>query len=262
VVKNQAKQEGNNRKIASFFKAMNMNNIDIESFINEIQVFNNNEANLACDYLVRQNFPDNFAQINPNGLATQVILIDGLWQTRLFQDAGATESIILALRDNWPEICNCIAQLNENSITENPEVVSDVAEYVFGVILNIGQGHVRHYSFTTKFFHWCTCTHFPIYDANALNGITRFLQDNQAGDVYGIVQMVPNNWTQVYSAWVHFYSDLLDYLDAHDYVQILVEADNNTQANTNPALLVDNSLLRILDKVFYMNRGERTLILD
>jgi len=236
--------------------------IDIERFINEIRRFNNSEMLLASDYVVKKHFPDNFGQLNPDNLAIQLVLLDGLWGTQLFRDAGAIEEILLALQDNWQIIHNHISQLNENSLTEDPEIMCEVAENVFTVILNIGGHHRRHYSFTTKFFHWCTCQHFPIYDKNALSGIITFLQDNQNGNVYGIQEMAPDTWAQTYCAWVRFYSDLLNYLAADNYDRILKKEDSCTQRNTNPALFVDNSLLRILDKVFYINRGQTTLSTD
>lgn len=58
-------------------------------------------------------------------------------------------------------------------------------------------------------------------------------------------------YVQEYERWVRFYSDLISTLSPADRGEFL-RADRDSQA---PAYRVSNSLLRVLDKAFYIQGG-------
>ena len=62
-------------------------------------------------------------------------------------------------------------------------------------------------------------------------------------------------YEQEYHRWISFYSDLISGLDGAARDQLL-KADSDSQKSPRP---VTNSLLRVLDKVFYTQGGGRGL---
>ena len=62
-------------------------------------------------------------------------------------------------------------------------------------------------------------------------------------------------YLEEYERWINFYSDLIVGLRSHDRER-LVQVDFDTQP---PSYRIENSLLRILDKVFYHQGGGRSL---
>ncbi|MBN2375083.1 MAG: hypothetical protein JXD22_01685 [Sedimentisphaerales bacterium] len=54
-----------------------------------------------------------------------------------------------------------------------------------------------------------------------------------------------------YERWIYFYSDLLNSMAEANYKE-LIAIDKQTQNSTSKIFTVENSLLRILDKVFYI----------
>jgi len=102
------------------------------------------------------------------------------------------------------------------------------------------------YSFATKFLHWTTRCHFPIMDSRARAAINRLQRSR------GMEPRVPQStgdlpWQEEYPRWITFYSELIGSLAA-DERERLLHADRDSQPAPDPC---ENSLLRVLDKVFY-----------
>ena len=96
-----------------------------------------------------------------------------------------------------------------------------------------------YYSFATKFMHWCTKEHFPIMDSAARCAISRH-EDRIASE---FDPRDPDHCLGDYRWWIHFYAGLLRSFGEH--AEAIVQADS--EKATMP-----NSLLRILDKYFWM----------
>jgi len=227
--------------------------IDVDRAIESIRNFNSGEPFLACDYSLKEYFRDDFKEIKPDSLSILVVLVDGLWGTQLFRDPRVTEMMVSELKDHWPKVCKVLSDLGENDLKENPEKAYKAAREIFPIILNNNEGHQQHYSFTTKFFHWCTNGHFPIVDSRTRQSINRLQREH--GISRGLVlsstaEMGNRTYLDEYGRWVYFYSDLLRSLSKEDCEKLLAE-DEKSQNETNPSLTIKNTLLRVLDKIFY-----------
>jgi len=221
--------------------------------IDSIRKFNSSEPLLAGDYLLKEHFPDSFMEINPNNLPVVIVLLDGLWGTQLFRDHGVIETMLSNLRQQWPTICNVLGGLGENALAKEPKKVYEAATRIFPIILNKNLGHKQHYSFTTKFFHWCTRNHFPIVDSRARKSINGIQRNN--GIKRGLVRKTTEEmggltYIDEYKRWVDFYSDLLNSLSSPECDNLLA-IDTQSQENSNSALGIRNTLVRVLDKIFY-----------
>lgn len=233
--------------------------LNMDEAINSIREFNSSEPLLVGDYLIKKHFPDDFTEIKPDNLPVLIVLLNGLWGTQLFLDPGVIETMVSKLREQWPTICEVLSGLGENGLAEESSKVYEAAREIFPVILNKNLGHKQHYSFTAKFFHWCTRNHFPIVDSRARKSINNFQRRHQiTRSTQGLIRITPPksmDKLEEYEKWVNFYSDLLNSL-SDEYCKELLEADKSSQMRTNEALTVDNTLLRVLDKVFYI-QGNR-----
>lgn len=231
---------------------------NMDEAFDSIREFNSSELFLAGDYLLKKHFPDDFTGIGPNNLPVLIILLNGLWGTQLFRDPGVIETMASKLSEQWPTICKVLSGLGENTLAEEPVKVYDAATEIFPIILNKNLGHKQHYSFTTKFFHWCTRNHFPIVDSRARKSINGIQQNH--GIKRGLVlktteEMGDLTYINEYKRWVDFYSDLLKSLSIAECDSLLA-VDKESQENTNGALAIKNTLLRVLDKIFYQNGRE------
>jgi hypothetical protein len=230
-----------------------MCNLNLQETEDAIMRFNQNPINLATDYLTRPQFEQPIAA---ERIPAMVVVIDGLWGTQLFRDRGVREKIALNLKNNWQGICETMKSLSENDLRETPQKVYEAAKNVFPFILGQGQEHKQHYSFTTKFFHWCTRNHFPIVDSRTRKSINRVQRDQ--GLIRGLVltpqEMDRLSYIEEYERWVYFYSDLLNSL-SNDHCNRILYADRESQQNTNSALAIENTVLRVLDKKFYQDGG-------
>lgn len=227
---------------------------NMDEAIESIRKSNSSEL-LAGDYLLKNHFPDNFMEIKPNNLPVLIVLLDGLWGTQLFRDPGVIETMVSKLSEQWPTICKVLSGLGENALAEEPRKVYEAATKIFPIILNKNFGHKQHYSFTTKFFHWCTRNHFPIVDSRARKSIN-CIQRNH-GIRRGLVlktteEMGGLTYIEEYKRWIDFYRDLLNSLSRAECDRLLA-ADKESQEDTNAALAIKNTLLRVLDKKFYQN---------
>jgi len=225
-------------------------NFPIEEAKSIIGSVNEDTAFLASDFLVYTQAKKLTNSLNEKDMTLQVLLIDGLWATQLFREKGGVQSIIGRINNDIDKIQNTISNLSENDLSKNPDKVYKAAEEIFPIILESGKR--QHYSFTSKFFHWCTCNHFPIVDSRARKSINSFQRKHKLTHdlVLKDTAAMGMTYLEEYRRWVYFYSDLLNSLSEKDNI-LLRKIDIETQRNTNPEFLCEHSILRILDKVFY-----------
>lgn len=223
-------------------------NFPIEEAKGIIRKVNEDIAFLASDFMVYTQAKKLTNPLNEKDMTLQVLLIDGLWATQLFREEGVAQSIIGRINNDIKKIQKTISNLSKNDLSENPDKVYKAAEELFPIILKSGKR--QHYSFTSKFFHWCTRNHFPIVDSRARKNINRFQQGHEL--THDLVRKNPTAmpYLQEYRRWVYFYSDLLNSLSEKDNI-LLRKIDIETQRNTNAEFVCEHSILRILDKVFY-----------
>lgn len=221
----------------------------------------NNPINLATDYLTHTQFE----HINdPQVIPAMVTVINGLWGTNI---QGNHPTIISgSLQANWEVIQNCLNRLHGVHTlyqgADNIEIglILDVARQVFPFILTppgLPQINVN-YVFATKFFHWCAREYFPITDNRRSRPAINGLQTRNAvpaGDIVPLNPPAPADGLQPYfddyRRWITFYRNLFA-TNANMLPKLWVH-DRLTQAN--PRLRVENTLLRILDKYFYIQGG-------
>jgi len=231
--------------------------LDLGEAVTAIQRYNSSASLAACDALLDAHFSPLAKALDPHEVAANVVLLDGLWQTRLYMEAGASDRIVANLSRQSERLLQLLRELKADSLERDPDGVVCVAGEVLPVILEQDPGasgkHRQNYSFATKFFHWCTRAHFPIVDSRArkrINGLQaaagvrpRVRSDTAA--------MMGLTYVKEYERWIGFYSDLISGL-SHAGRETLIRADHDSQA---PAHRISNSLLRVLDKAFYVQGG-------
>ena len=222
-----------------------------------------NEAFCAADNAVAACFQRLRSSGSAGDIASCVVVLDGVFGTQLFRDAGAAERIIRSLKDQWAQVSDAIRSLDAVELGTSPETVYEAATRVFPTVLGaplIRPGKsMQHYSFCSKFFHWLTERHFPMVDSNARSSINAF--QRRQGIVKGRVmastaEMWGETYLEEYHRWITFYSELVRGLSPQEQER-LTRADFDNQY---PALRVRHSLLRTLDLVFYARRGKTSLI--
>ena len=231
--------------------------LDMDRAIRAIKVYNASPCSQAGERLLDVAFSDFHVALAPAGVHERVVLLDGLWGTRLFMERGAPDRIASSLANKSAEISGLFESLADNDLIERPDQVTAIAQQIMPVILNQvgenGEKYRQNYSFASKFFHWCTRQHFPIVDKNARTAINQMQRDQ------GAVARVRSDTTAMggltylreYGRWIMFYSDLLHGLGEND-AERLRQADHDSQTAT---YRVQNSVLRILDKYFYVQGG-------
>lgn len=154
--------------------------LNLEDAVRAIEQINSSRAMLASDALMSEHFNGIGESLDVNTIAERVVLLDGLWGTRLFIEPGASDRIIESLMANSDSIQDSLKELKEDTLEHHPEIVYSIAKKVLPFILiqsKEGQKYRQNYSFATKFFHWVTRSHFPIADSRArkrINQIQRF----------------------------------------------------------------------------------------
>ena len=231
--------------------------LDIDKALRAIQAYNGSPCAQAGEHLLDVAFADFRRALASGGVHKQVVLLDSLWGTRLYMERGASDRIASSLAAQSENLVQALESLTGDDLIERPDHVTAVAQQVLPVILNQsgnkGEKYRENYSFASKFFHWCTRRHFPIVDGNARKTINRW--QNELG-VRPVVRsdtaaMGGLTYIQEYGRWITFYSDLLHGLGANT-AERLQRVDHDTQL---PQYRVTNSMLRILDKVFYVQGG-------
>jgi hypothetical protein len=145
--------------------------------------------------------------------------------------------------------------LQKDALENSPELIWGVASRIMPHILNHTPNCRENYSFATKFFHWSTRHHFPIVDSRARGAINAMQCEHEVRPCIwkSAVGIPKGKYIEEYKRWIQFYSDLIRSISAEDRKR-LIEADVSSQLSKSPT---KNTLLRILDKVFYYKGGGR-----
>jgi hypothetical protein len=218
-----------------------------------IEQFNSSLTLVAADALLSRQFTSPQASPDPDTLAMGVTLLDAVWATQLFREAGASDSIVRSLAQNSIFLVSQLESLGTTPPEEDPHAVDRVARAVLPVILNHSEGFRENYSFATKFFHRITRIHFPIADGRARKSINarQRTHDVSARVRIHAAAMAGLAYVDEYSRWILFYADLIRGLskEARDALQ---QADYHSLPR---GYRIENSILRMLDKVFYIRGG-------
>ena len=118
-------------KVASFVKYR----FNIKEAVKNIKRYNERETTVASDYLLKYHFNDLDAYTNLNNISSLIILIDGLWNTQLFRENGASEAIRNSFKKNWQLIRKSLNSLDQNDLQNNPDKVIKVAKELFPIFL-------------------------------------------------------------------------------------------------------------------------------
>lgn len=235
--------------------------LDIEMAERAIAMFNQSPCMQASESLIAHSFRDFREALCPDGVHARVALLDGLWGTQLFREGGSADRIAENLAANSDALINQIGSLTDVRLADDPTGVYAVAAQVLPVVLDhtpdADDKYRQNYSFASKFFHWCARDWFPIVDAKARKAINDLQRRHNVSPRVRSDTAAMGNLTylQEYQRWIAFYSDVLDGL-GDDEVARLRRADHDSQRT---AYRVENTTLRILDKVFYIMGGGSAL---
>ena len=227
--------------------------LDMQDVIKTVGELNQDAKLLHTDFILDRMFPAYGKPLEPNKLGSIVSTLDRQMATQLFWQAGALESITSNLEKNVQGMNRQLARLGPHDFRQDPDKVYSLATELFPIILDLGKHHNQNYSFTTKFFHWCTRQHFPIVDKHSRRAISN-LQSSEGVDSKTRIKISGDNamtYIEEYRKWVDFYSSLLNSLSDHDSNELL-ETDISSQRRTAEHLMVNSSILRVLDKYFFM----------
>ena len=236
-------------------RARNKYNLDLADAVKCIQAVNVSATMCASDRAIRRLFSVTSDLLNADCVSERVAVLDGLWGTRLYMESGSADQIAACIGKSGKNIAALISGLVPDALENSPEDVYGVAKKILPHILNHTEKCRENYSFATKFFHWCTRFHFPIVDSRARLAINALQTQLKVRPRIrkSTVAMGDLTYIEEYQRWIHFYSDLIAGLTI-DQRKMLVDADRDSQNSVDK---MDNSLLRILDKVFYFKGGGR-----
>ncbi|MCC6270868.1 MAG: hypothetical protein IT190_06290 [Microbacteriaceae bacterium] len=228
--------------------------LDLDRIFTAVRKFNSNTTLTATDFLLHQHFDGIRRSLDAATVAHRVALLDGLWATRLFLQAGVPARIVESLNTHRPMLVAMLETLPPDALEDNPVHIIATARAVLPVILRHSAGdserYRQNYSFASKFFHWVTREHFPIVDSRARRHINRL--QTHAGASQRVRSTVSAkgriDYVADYECWVGFYSDLIAGLAQADR-RALLRADYDFLPHGSR---VRNSLLRVLDKGFYV----------
>jgi hypothetical protein len=207
----------------------------------------------AADFVVAKQFPP-YAPLRPGEARQALELLDFLWNTRLAFDRGALDALSAAYERNRHVYVKRFAALRPLRLEESPREVHTIAAALLRTLLGIRGKVKQHYSFATKVFHWHAREHLPIVDSRARRAINAL--QRSCGLRRGIVlsstaEMGGRTYVEEYGRWIAFYSQLLGALTRDDRKRLLI-ADRDSLP---PAFTLENSVLRVLDKVFWYRGG-------
>jgi len=226
--------------------------IDLDRASRAITSFNASPCMQAAEHLIARSFCTPERALSPHSVHANVALLDSLWRTQLFREPGSDDRIAINLASRSDALLMSLAVLLPDDLLENPDRVYDIARVVLPAILNCagesGQVYRQNYSFATKIFHWCTRHHFPIVDSRVRRSINTIQRQHLAPNhVYRDTTAMTLSYIDEYERWIIFYSDCIRSLGMMERER-LVQVDCDSQL---PHYRVRNSLLRVLDKVFY-----------
>jgi hypothetical protein len=224
---------------------------DLDEAKASIQQFNQSPAFCATDVLLDRHFKDRVTALDPQMIVERVVLLDGLYATKVYVERGAQDGIANRLAKASARLITEFQSLDEGALEHRPQDVVRASRDALSVILKGADDEKvrQNYSFATKFFHWVTRHHFPIMDSNARKA-ARGIQERAYGslaraDVVGQYPQAP--YDDDYCRWIYFCSDLISGMPDVDR-EALCRTDYDSQ---HPSYRMSHSLLRILDKVLY-----------
>jgi len=220
-----------------------------------IESFNRDYIYAATDSLTARHFRS-YQVLPTDEAAYAVALIDGLWATGLRYVPGAGE-IMLRLYEKHKDVCQRkLEELKAVRLADDPERVFDLASSMLEAFVGESVSGPKQYSFASKFFHWHAPQHLPIVDSNARRAIRALQEESSAYDnmIRKDTSLARGTPIRDYWRWVLFYSDLIRELSERGQDRVLLEADRRSLAGE---FRLENTLLRVLDKVFYV-RGSRS----
>ncbi|MGC8552370.1 MAG: hypothetical protein ACP5O7_05830 [Phycisphaerae bacterium] len=223
---------------------------DVTNAVYYINKMNADTISMAEDRIVMRCFNGPLTDLrNAESVADRIVAVDRLWRTNLSMDTGAVVKIAENIVQYADVLIELLGNLEADDLEKRPSQIIQTAERVMPIILDASSR--KHYSFATKFFHWCTRVHFPIVDSYARTQI-RIMQSKIKVPRERLIPSASHCGD--YSKWVEFYSYLIKNL-GHDKRELLFKADYRSQPGD---CKISNSLLRILDKVFYMRGSVST----
>jgi len=226
--------------------------LPLKKALRRIMEFNDGLTYMATDYLIAMHFQNLNKSLDPAMIGAGVILLDSLWNTNLRFADDDTNKIIRELSRKSVWLKKELMHLGREDLRLNPHKIVKMARRVFGVILDAKGVKLQHYSFATKFFHWCTRRHFPIMDSMARKAINRFEKSCGAGHCRIPKFEIDEEHLDDYERWIYFYSKLMNSIRDAD-IAALLKADSRSR---HSQLVQKNSLLRVLDKIFYIEGSE------
>lgn len=229
----------------------------------DISEFNGSLSHLAGDFLMHEFFRgDDFvaAEFEP----VRVLLVDVLWSTQVNREGtrGRREEekplhlLCAHLRRQFGELEERLEPLLDLDLPEQkPESVSEHACAALRLVFETPGMNNKPLSFASKFLHWLAPRCCPIIDERARTATHKLL---------------PELWAQVrlrkqrtgnqaldekvhkFRRWVKYYSLLLQKL-ANAQQEELTKHDYETQNHTSEVLARRNTILRVLDKHFWIH---------
>ena len=205
----------------------------------------------ATDHIVGKLFAP-YRTMDEETAATGLRLLDLLWNTQLRFDPGAEESLCRAYVLNLPLLDESFRLLRGMKLEREPEKVREIAEPLLGIFLQAGEK--GHYSFATKVLHWHARGRLPIMDSQARKAVRDLMQQCELPRRLILASAVTREQCAGdYGRWIRFYANLIKSLRAEDR-QALIAADRGSQPSR---FRISNSLLRVLDKVFFLRGNDR-----
>jgi len=223
----------------------------------DIRRFNKSVTYPASDYLVGNAFAPYEALPRGQSLCG-MILVNSLWNTSLRWHPDDCEVLSEEYEHHREELYQqTLERIRPLRLHEEPDRVWELGAAMLRPLLESDRVKTRHYSFATKFLHWHAPRHLPIMDSRTRKAI-HSLQE-EWGETEGLIRSdlanVPaESYVKEYRDWVRFYGRLLRCLTPDDRERLKA-----TDADSLPKPFHrDDTLLRILDKVFYIRGREES----
>jgi len=224
---------------------------NVDRACKELERFNSSLSFVASDFLVANEFVEYEYMVLPEPKAVRaIVMLDGLWAAGLSRQGGELERMIQLYKQKQNmEVCqDCLRRLQRLSLEKEADAVGEVAEEILDTLLNPGKpGQRRNYVFAMKLFHWHAPDHLPIIDSKAgkyINGLFRLGHDQS------VWEDDKNKWRSATRNLIRFYSEIVRALAPEKEQLKTTDWDSLPEGFRR-----HNSLLRILDKIFWLRGG-------
>jgi len=225
---------------------------DVDRACAELGYLNGQAVFAASDFLVAREFVP-YEPLPPGKAVCAMLILDGLWATQLFREPGGLERMLQLYGQHATSCGDALRRLHQFTLEDHPERVSEVAAELLGTLLVPAEGGRQHYSFAAKFFHWHAPQHLPIVDSRArraINMLQKACSQHRGVVLASTAEMWGETYVEEYGRWIAFYSSLIRALTKVDRERLLA----TDRESLPPDFSITNSLLRVLDKVFW-HRG-------